>query len=1254
MRVRRWLRRLLAVASVLAVALAVTVVVLARSPAFHDWLRRRVVAELNAALNGIGAIGALDGDLLDHVVLRNVRLVAEGQRVLAVRRLSGRYDLGRLLLGTGLTLHDVQLDGVALTLVEDAAGWNVARLARAESAPSQPSTLVIALADARVTGAAVKVVRPGGVWRLRDVALTGSGRFGTGEQSITVTSLSGVLPGRGVRVAALSGTAAVGDDEVRVDGLHLRTDDSELRVDARIPLRPDGSYDVTLDLPRLAASEVRRLARTDMPIADLVATAHLRGPARWAALDATVTSDAGAIALAGNVGQGERASYELQARLTALDLAGLLGPPRPVTALTGTLDLKGIGLTLADAAAGLTVELRDSTLADRALSRVHGHADLAEQAVAFTADAALDAGGITAQGRVGIADERYDVRASATRLDLPGLLGRPGAQARVTGTVAVTGAGFDPRTAQGEVHLSLAPSALAGLDVTSGQADVRATAATLAVDRLRLDARGAMLEASGVLGREANALPSSGSLRYALRATDVAPLARVAGAGPLTGAVTVEGTAGGSVDALALRATVTGQQLARGDVTVRSLSGRLAADGLGSARGRAELTAHGEGLHAAGRRVASVDATATWRAPVGSKAAAHVELRVQEDERHRHELVADAVLAPDERRVTLDSLRLDLGDDTWRAEGASTLVQRGQTVAVHALVLRAKDGLLRVEGQAGAAGPQDLTVELSGLDLTALGPRTKDAPSGHLSGTVHVGGTAQAPAIEAHAAIASPDVARVRYESAAVDARIGGGRAQVTAHVVQEGQRELTLEATLPLRLTLAPFQYASDGTLSGALRAHGIDLALLGPLVPQVTDIRGTLDADLTLAGTLRAPEAHGPLALAGGRLRVIPLGLTYDPIELRVTVDGAAANLETLRIVSGNGSLTATGTASALGSDATLDVGLRLDRFPLFGNQFGEGATSGTIAVMGTSSAPVVEGSLTTDRFVLRVPESLPGSVQPPDPTITLVGPGAPPPPPPPAKADESVRDAAPRLGLYERAAITVQVSVPNNAWIRRSDTEIELRGWMTAWKKPAQPLALAGEIDTVRGWYAFEGKTFTIENGRVTFTGQDFDPLLELAASRTSGDYTVRVKIGGALSKPTLTLESEPSLDQADVLAVLLFGKPASQLNSGESSGLREQAIGVASSYVASGLRESVSETLGLDTLQFETGSNGAETGSLTLGKYVAPDVFVSLAHRFAKQGVQEIRVEYTVNPHWSVETSADTLGDSGLDVFWKKRY
>ncbi|HEY2388131.1 MAG TPA: translocation/assembly module TamB domain-containing protein [Candidatus Binatia bacterium] len=1250
----RWLRRIALALVVLAAALTVTVVVLARSLAFHDWLRRQVVARVNATLHGVGAIGAIEGDLLDRLVLRDVRLVAEGRRVLAVRRLSARYDLLPLLLGRGLTLRDVAVDGLALTLIEDGNGWNVARLVPPEPEPGRPSTLTIVLADAHVTGAAIKVVRPADVWRLRVAELTGAARFAPDAQSITLTGLVGDLPGRGVRIAALSGALTVDAAAARLDGVRLRTEGSEARADARIPLRPDGAYDVTLDVPRLAAGEVRRLARGDVPAADLVLNAHLRGPARWAALDAKVTSGAGSIALAGNVGEGERPSYEIEARLDALDLAGLLGPPRPATSLTGTIDLKGIGTSLADAAAGVTVELRDSKIAERALSRLRAHADLADQTVELAADAALEAGALEAKGRVGITDERYDLKASATELDLPALLGNPAAQARITGTVAVTGMGFRPDRAQGEVHVTLGPSALAGLEVTSGQADVRATAAALTIDRLRVDARGATLEASGTLGREADALPSSGSLRYAFHAADVAPLARLAGAGSLAGSLAVDGTAAGSLDALALRATVNGRQLTRGDVEVAGVSGTLTGDGLGGARGRVDVSARADGVHAAGRRFASVDATGTWRAPVAGKAAAHLEVRAQEDERHRHEVVADAVLAPAERRVTLGGLRLDLGDDTWRAEGTPVLVQRGQTVAIHELALRSsKDGRLRIEGQTGTAGAQSLTVELSGLDVGAFAPRSKDAPSGRLSGTLRLGGTAQVPTVEAHAEIASPIVTRVRYESAAADARIGGGRAQIAARVVQSGERALTLEASSPLRLTLAPFEYASDGSLAGALRAQDVDLAIVGPLLPQVADIRGTLQADLTLGGTLRAPEAHGPLALVGGRARVIPLGVTYDPVEVRMSVDGAAASIESLRIVSGNGSLTAKGSASAVGGDAVLDVQVQLDRFPLFANQFGEGATSGTIAVSGTSAAPIVEGALTTDRFVLHVPESLPGSVRPPDPTITLIGPGVPP-PPPAAKPEESVRASAPNLGLYERAAITVQVDVPNNAWIRRSDTEIELRGWMTAWKKPAQALALAGEIDTVRGWYAFEGKTFTIENGRVTFTGQDFDPLLELAASRTSGDYTVRVKIGGALSKPTLTLESEPSLDQADILAVLLFGKPASQLNSGESSGLREQAIGVASSYVASGLRESVSDTLGLDTLQFETGNGAAQTSSLTLGKYVAPDVFVSLAHRFAKQGVEEIRVEYTVTPHWSVETSADTLGDSGLDVFWKNRY
>ncbi len=210
------------------------------------------------------------------------------------------------------------------------------------------------------------------------------------------------------------------------------------------------------------------------------------------------------------------------------------------------------------------------------------------------------------------------------------------------------------------------------------------------------------------------------------------------------------------------------------------------------------------------------------------------------------------------------------------------------------------------------------------------------------------------------------------------------------------------------------------------------------------------------------------------------------------------------------------------------------------------------------------------------------------------------------------------------------------------------------MTAWKKPGEELRVAGDIRAVRGWYAFQGKKFTIvEGSSVRFSGQDLDPVLDITATHTAGEYLVRLRVGGTITKPSLALESEPPLDQADVLAVVLFGAPASQLSRSQSAGLREQALGIAGGYVAAELRQSVANALGVDDLQFDTGTTGLEDARVSVGKYVADDIFVSLAHRFG-QSVEEVRVEWMFRPEWSLETSTDTLGRSGVDLFWKRRY
>jgi hypothetical protein len=56
----------------------------------------------------------------------------------------------------------------------------------------------------------------------------------------------------------------------------------------------------------------------------------------------------------------------------------------------------------------------------------------------------------------------------------------------------------------------------------------------------------------------------------------------------------------------------------------------------------------------------------------------------------------------------------------------------------------------------------------------------------------------------------------------------------------------------------------------------------------------------------------------------------------------------------------------------------------------------------------------------------------------------------------------------------------------------------------------------------------------------------------------------------------------LDQADILAVMLFGKPASQLGQGQQVSLQDQALKITCGYAAARISESVTEALGLEEL------------------------------------------------------------------------
>ena len=175
----------------------------------------------------------------------------------------------------------------------------------------------------------------------------------------------------------------------------------------------------------------------------------------------------------------------------------------------------------------------------------------------------------------------------------------------------------------------------------------------------------------------------------------------------------------------------------------------------------------------------------------------------------------------------------------------------------------------------------------------------------------------------------------------------------------------------------------------------------------------------------------------------------------------------------------------------------------------------------------------------------------------------------------------------------------------------------------------------------------------DGELTFVGGDkVDPVVDLTARHKVKNYTIDAIFSGPISSPSLALTSDPSLEQSDILAVLLFGGTVSELSGGERSSLGYEASAIAASYGITAAGRSVANAMRLE----ETGLQLEELSQdrLSIGAYVGRNTFVSVTQEFSEERTQQFSLEYEFWPGWSVVMSSTARGSNSADVVWKLRY
>ena len=775
--------------------------------------------------------------------------------------------------------------------------------------------------------------------------------------------------------------------------------------------------------------------------------------------------------------------------------------------------------------------------------------------------------------------------------------------ARLSGDLGVQDLPPSPITAQ--VHLEGLPKTPSGRIEAQGrlagaplQLDVRArrTANATVIDIDRADWKSA--HADGQLSLATGALFPVGNLD--LRMTRLADLQPIVGQ-PLTGAIAarlstseeagerraglsaearVAGLPGGAaVSRLALDATVL-DPLATPVVDASLVVDDLAAPGVA---GSGQLTAKGP--------LSALDVNVRAHAPELAGAPAR--------------LSASAVVDATAKQVSVSALKA-----SWKGEDLRLLaparISFAQGLGIGQLRVGVRQAVLEASGRLTpkldlTAQVRDLSPEIASVfvpDLQATGTIRGDARlQGTLAepmGTVRLQG--QGLRITRGPASALPPA------NLTAKADLSGDTARIQSSLSIGPKTQVRLSGQAPLSRTAG-----MDLRVTGAM-----DLALANPLLTATgRNLRGQLNLDAGLAGTLSKPRLTGSARVTGGAFQDFAQGVHLTSIDALLNLQGDSLRIARLTARAGPGSLSATGIVGVLQPGLPIDATVTArNARPLSGDRLTVNLDADVTARGQLTSQFLLAGELRINKAEIRIPETLPTSVA----TLDVRRPGekaAPPPAPGPT------------------IALDLWIKAPRQIFVRGRGLDAELGGRVRVQGTVADPRPL-GSFELLRGGVSLAAQTLNFSKGAVSFNGGSLtNPSIDFTVSATSGNITAELTVGGTVRQPTISMTSTPDLPQDEILAQLLFGRPVSSLSPFEIAQIAAalgQLTGVTPGNF--GLLGNAREALGLDRLTI--GTTAAGQPALEAGRYVAPNVYVGV-EQGAAAGSTSAKVQVDLSKH-----------------------
>lgn len=479
---------------------------------------------------------------------------------------------------------------------------------------------------------------------------------------------------------------------------------------------------------------------------------------------------------------------------------------------------------------------------------------------------------------------------------------------------------------------------------------------------------------------------------------------------------------------------------------------------------------------------------------------------------------------------------------------------------------------------------------------------------------------------------------------------------EISSNVESMGQRVADIEGTLPFHADFQTFELdipGDDDELAFSMNTRDFRMAAFSDFIPSAVarDLRGLLNADIDISGTLGDPDFSGNMSLSDGSVFLTENNIRISDIQVYLGLAPDQLSIDTFQMRS-NGLISGFGTIGLDGfTPQNFDLSVNGRNFRAYGTRDIEAFVTLNTRFTGTMDEPRLSGSFRIDRGTIHLDDFGERTVE----EVEL-------------DDEDDLLTTAEDIDFFERLAMEISISMDRNVFLRnRRDPEMNLalQGDLELVKPHFGELEIFGDLNIPSGSITtILNKRFDLDQGVISFSGAPDNPALDIQALYRPRQQNEEIRIwyiiSGTVQEPEFTYDSEPEMEFQDIISYTLFGRPFEGLAGWERTVSGRGEASIASDLALDILLDRVealaAERFGIDVIEIDNSRRSTGGGtSIKAGKFLSDRLFVAYLQELGgTRANRQVIFEYLIRSNIELILTASDDYRSGVDVLWRYDY